>query len=137
MILIINSWNIIPGYKKLISEIKYFTPKVEEKSLSSENKKLIEEIEKRMDGLLENNAFSSDKKEEYDLLKQQLDILQASTAEETKEIEGATIRVSDEVAYQAILEKIKKLTKPNIDPLKANKELAEKLKLMLDNLTPE
>lgn len=129
--------NIIPGYKKLISEIKYFTPKVEEKSLSSENKKLIEEIEKRMDGLLENNAFSSDKKEEYDLLKQQLDILQASTAEETKEIEGATIRVSDEVAYQAILEKIKKLTKPNIDPLKANKELAEKLKLMLDNLTPE
>lgn len=90
-----------------------------------------------MDGLLENNAFSSDKKEEYDLLKQQLDILQASTAEETKEIEGATIRVSDEVAYQAILEKIKKLTKPNIDPLKANKELAEKLKLMLDNLTPE
>ena len=45
--------------------------------------------------------------------------------------------MSDEVAYQAILEKIKKLTKPNIDPLKANKELAEKLKLMLDNLTPE
>lgn len=128
--------NIIPGYKKLISEIKYFTPKVEEISLTDKNSKLVEEIETKMNNL-ENGVISQDKQEEHDLLKQQLDMLQGNTAEETKEVEGVTIRVSDEVKYQDILGKIENLTQAKPDPLKANKDLAEKLKLMLGNLKPE
>lgn len=101
--------SLIPGYKKLISNIKYFTPKKEVYSLES-NKELAKEIKLMMDNLNPENE------QKHNLLAEMYDIL--TNVDLNKKVinlsgnfEGIILNEESGKKFQQIVEDIDRLDK--------------------------
>lgn len=115
---------MIPGYKKLISNIKYFTPKKEVYSLES-NKELAKEIKLMMDNLNPENE------QKHNLLAEMYDIL--TNVDLNKKVinlsgnfEGIILNEESGKKFQQIVEDIDRLDKKQETILTI--DLAEKIK---------